>query len=196
MEEEGLDAARGAKRGWGFVREGVKGLGGDRRVDVGDDLVETDGLVGDGDPVAGATMRARADFDETDVPGLRIMFYLSSLLLILLAVDELAVWRGSATKVVDFGVGRACRRGLATTWRPIRERKETLLLKLRESPATSITGEDLASTTYPLRDACGRSLPAIRVLEDVCDPPGARDAHGLAFLCIRAYIRSHFVSRA
>ena len=59
VEEEGLDAARGAKRGWGFVREGVKGLGGDRRVDVGDDLVQTDGLVGDGDPVAAAAMSSR-----------------------------------------------------------------------------------------------------------------------------------------
>ena len=26
VEEEGLDAARGAERGWGFVREGVEGL--------------------------------------------------------------------------------------------------------------------------------------------------------------------------
>ena len=41
--------------------------------------------------------------------------------------------------------------------------------------------------------------PRLWVLEDVCDPPEsgrARDAHGLAFLCIRAYIRPHFVSRA
>ena len=56
VEEEGLDAARGAEVGWGFVGDGVKGLGGDRRVDVGDDLVQTDGLVGDGDPVAAAAM--------------------------------------------------------------------------------------------------------------------------------------------
>ena len=38
--------------------------------------------------------------------------------------------------------------------------------------------------------------PRPRVLEDVCDPPEARGAHGLAFLCIRAYIRLNFVSRA
>ena len=38
MEEEGLDAARGAEPGWGSVREGVEGLGGDRRVHIGDDL--------------------------------------------------------------------------------------------------------------------------------------------------------------
>jgi len=57
VEEEGLDAPRGVQRGWGFVWEGVKGLGGDRRVDVGDDLVQADGLVGDRDPVAGATTK-------------------------------------------------------------------------------------------------------------------------------------------
>merc|ERR1719468_1125857 len=67
VEEEGLDAARGAKRGWGFVREGVKGLGGDRRVDVGDDLVQADGLVGDRDPVAAAAMSSRSNFDQTDI---------------------------------------------------------------------------------------------------------------------------------
>merc|ERR1719261_339591 len=74
VEEEGLDAARGAKRGWGFVREGVEGLGGDRRVDVGDDLVQADGLVGDRDPVAAAAMSSRSNFDEADVCRLRIMF--------------------------------------------------------------------------------------------------------------------------
>ena len=44
MEEEGLDATRGAEPGWGSVREGVEGLGGDRRVHIGDDLVQADGL--------------------------------------------------------------------------------------------------------------------------------------------------------
>ena len=29
VEEEGLDASRGVQRGWGFVRESVKGLGGE-----------------------------------------------------------------------------------------------------------------------------------------------------------------------
>ena len=70
VEEEGLNAARGVERGWGFVRESVKGISGDRRVHVGDDLVETDGLVGDGDPVAASSVRSCADFDEADVAGI------------------------------------------------------------------------------------------------------------------------------
>ena len=118
-------------------------------------------------------------------------------LLILLAVDELAflAWLGDEGLALDELVGVGCGRlgGLSRTWKS--ESKVLMASTWRESAAVS---KPLARTTPPfhLRNPCGRSLPATT---GPWIPAGALDARGCrgkAALCIRAYIRLNFVSRA
>ena len=113
----------------------------------------------------------------------------------MLAVDELAVaWLDDegCFGALDELVGVRLRLGGVfanleeSTFTQAKREPRNFYHRRRTSPAPPIrSGTRVAGV-------CPRPL----VLEDVCDPPGTRGAHGQAFLCIRTYIRPHFVSRA